>query len=35
LLTMIPLLQDLARDEVEDVRDVLCQDFHGRAFVGQ
>ena len=28
LLTMIPLLQDLARDDVEDVRDVLCQDFH-------
>jgi NLI interacting factor-like phosphatase len=35
LLTMIPLLQDLARDDVEDVRDVLCQDFHGRMFVGQ
>ena len=28
LLTMIPLLQDLARDDVDDVRDVLCQDFH-------
>ena len=28
LLTIIPLLQDLARDDVEDVRDVLCQDFH-------
>jgi carboxy-terminal domain RNA polymerase II polypeptide A small phosphatase len=28
LLTMIPLLKDLARDDVEDVRDVLCQEYH-------
>ena len=28
LLTMIPLLKDLASDDVEDVRDVLCQAFH-------
>jgi len=27
LLTMIPLLKDLARDDVEDVRDVLCSSF--------
>lgn len=27
LLTIIPLLRDLARDDVEDVRDVLCQEY--------